>query len=243
MAEAEIDAVFERNGEKWAVLTAEALPNTDMPGGYEAVRRPTQQDAPAKGLIADGYLDPRPAPPRESHRFVDPVQHAGMSFPRHVRVDWERVRDGLTVSMVVRTDPKDGPRAIWVEIRLESGLLGSDDRAIPLATFAKDSARMLAFGLFDPIRHAPRMTPEETLARLRLVAELHKEATDKGLAHKRGKGMGVRSYVHQGLWERMPELGVSEHRVSQLISEARRTKDPLTGKTFLPATDPGKAAK
>ena len=102
---------------------------------------------------------------------------------------------------------------------------------------------MLAFGLFDPIRHAPRMTPEEKLARLRVVAELHKEATDKGLAHKRGKGMGVRNYVHQELWKRMHGLGVSEHRVSQLISEARRTKDPLTGKTFLPPTDPGKAQK
>ena len=35
-------------------------------------------------------------------------------------------------------------------------------------------------------------------------------------------------------------MSVSESRISHLISEARRTKDPITGKTFLPPTDPGK---
>ena len=99
---------------------------------------------------------------------------------------------------------------------------------------------MLSTGLFNTPRHAPKLSQDDKGKRLRLVAKLHREAVGLGIAH--GRDVGMTKHIHDGIWEQMPEMGVSEKTVSQLIWQARTTIDPQTGETFLAPTTPGKAA-
>lgn len=208
---------YKRQGVRWWVLAAEAAEDADVPGGFAAL-------APRRGAI----------------EFEYPVSYSEIMWPRHVRATWIRVEDDLEVDMVVRTDAQAGPQAIWLAVSSANGLTSDDDRSIAWLSMAKDSARMLSTGLFNTPRHAPKLSQDDKDKRLRLVAKLHREAVELGIAH--GRDGGMTKHIHDGIWEQMPEMGVSEKTVSQLIWQARTTIDPQTGETFLAPTTPGKAA-
>ena len=176
--------------------------------------------------------------------FADPVEYQGRSYPRHLRTTWTR-RDGLEINMQVRTDPADGPVILGFAVITKNGLR-EDYRRLPIPSMANHAAKTHGFaGSVPNVRPAkPLMDEEDKMRRLRLVADAYKKGLNRGekvisqelLEH--GKKLTIARYIKIVLDENL--MSVSESRISHLISEARRTKDPLTGKTFLPPTDPGK---
>ncbi len=125
--------------------------------------------------------------------------------------------------------------------------LREDYRRLPIPSMANYAAKTHGWfaGSVPNVRPAkPLMDEEDKIRRLRLVADAYKKGLNRGeqvisqelLEH--GKKLTIAGYIKIVLDENL--MSVSESRISHLISEARRTKDPLTGKTFLPPTDPGK---
>lgn len=179
------------------------------------------------------------------------VEHRGHLYPPRFPAVWTR-DDGLRVRLVVRVDRELGPLPEQVVVEGLPGGVADAMRGLPVAAMARTAAAQRALdrdeasghwvmpgsgGQDQEIRMGPVPRPPAPKAakpnRLRQVAVEYYEAVRMGAK--------VGDYVRRQLGQ--PGKPLSRSQAYALINQARTTKDPRTGRTYLPPTTRGRKAR
>jgi hypothetical protein len=178
------------------------------------------------------------------------VEHRGHLYPARFEAAWQR-GDGLRVALVVRVDRVLGPLPDQVVIEGLPGGVASAMRGLPVAAMASTAAAQRALDKDAASGHWVMPGPGCLDQKIRM-GPVPRPPARKGAKPERLRQVAVEYYqaVREGAkvgdWVRRqlgaPGRPLSRSQAYALIHQARTTKDPKTGRTYLPPTDQGKKA-